>query len=422
MIKCKKIYLCIIIIAFTALLLGCWDYVEYEDMSQVYGVGIDYNPNTGETTVTIQCIESGKDGGGGNESSTGGGISGGSKSTMPKVTVHAVSALTIIDAMEKIQEGIDKRLFYGYLEVIVIGKDSAKYITKDIIETLDRTPTVRATANLFVSQEPAMDVIRSFDPYSKLPSAINIHNMANNLNETGETFPVSINEFLRMLSTNGLEPVLPIISLERFENIQVINDLKTVRPLSLIEGHCRIDSMAVFYGPEFRGVLDDEKNIGLGLILNNMGKTYINLNSSQMYNTKQTMVLRITSSKSKVEAKLVDNMPNINIKINVKAVLRKYVSEEGSSYITPDVITSLESRLEKSVCSQIEYALKKGQKEFKSDIFGFGNALYKKYPRLWHSKYENVWDSIFPNLPVNISINAKITNTGTNIMKIHEGK
>ncbi|KZL90775.1 hypothetical protein CLMAG_36860 [Clostridium magnum DSM 2767] len=97
--------------------------------------------------------------------------------------------------------------------------------------------------------------------------------------------------------------------------------------------------------------------------------------------------------------------------------MRKYYTGEGSTYLTPDIIRSMEKKLENSIKSDVMAAIEKGQKEFKSDIFGFGFNLYRQHPREWHKDYEKIWDDIFPDIPIKVNIDAKINNTGTNIRK-----
>ena len=76
-------------------------------------------------------------------------------------------------------------------------------------------------------------------------------------------------------------------------------------------------------------------------------------------------------------AKLDNGKPLINVKIEATAVMRKYLTDGGSEYLTPEVLSSLEKQLAESIRSEIDSAIEKGQKELKSDIFGFGNTLQK---------------------------------------------
>ena len=51
--------------------------------------------------------------------------------------------------------------------------------------------------------------------------------------------------------------------------------------------------------------------------------------------------------------------------------------------------------------------------EYKSDIFGFGNMIYKNYPQTW-KKIKNNWnDKYFKNFKIKINIKTKIISTGS---------
>ena len=70
----------------------------------------------------------------------------------------------------------------------------------------------------------------------------------------------------------------------------------------------------------------------------------------------------------------------------------------------------------------LEKAIKKTQTEYKADIFGFGNIIYKNLPKKWE-KLENDWnDKYFPKLNINIKTNLKINATGSLVKTIKEGE
>lgn len=47
------------------------------------------------------------------------------------------------------------------------------------------------------------------------------------------------------------------------------------------------------------------------------------------------------------------------------------------------------------------------QKQYQSDILGFGQAIYKKYPKEWNTQYKNNWEQEFPQ--VGVSIHSQVT-------------
>lgn len=47
-----------------------------------------------------------------------------------------------------------------------------------------------------------------------------------------------------------------------------------------------------------------------------------------------------------------------------------------------------------------------------ADVFGFGEAVRRKYPREW-PQYEKMWEELFPVfLDVRLEVDAKIRRTG----------
>ena len=50
-------------------------------------------------------------------------------------------------------------------------------------------------------------------------------------------------------------------------------------------------------------------------------------------------------------------------------------------------------------------------KSLKTDIFGYGNMIYKKYPNYFNS-IDN-WDEVFPNLKIDINVQFTLAHKGS---------
>jgi len=95
---------------------------------------------------------------------------------------------------------------------------------------------------------------------------------------------------------------------------------------------------------------------------------------------------------------------------------------EGSSSLeSSDNLYFLEEKLEEEVKKEILMALEKTQKEYSSDIFGFGTYVRKYHPRYWKNAKEG-WDKIFSKLQADIRVDAKIVRTGIVRNPLKEGK
>ena len=77
----------------------------------------------------------------------------------------------------------------------------------------------------------------------------------------------------------------------------------------------------------------------------------------------------------------------------------------------PEDIHKIEKMLSEEVKKEINMALNKAQKDYSSDIFGFGEYVHKYYPKYW-KKAMDEWNDVFSRLPADIRVEAKIRHTG----------
>lgn len=406
-----KIALLSIIIAFQPFLSGCWDYVEYENLAQVIALGIDYDKESHQTTVTLQYMASSNQSQNKSESST-------KPSAKSNSVVHSATADTLIDALTKLQEVIVKEPFYGYCKMIVINEEAAKYDVLEILELFDRSPRLRSISHFVVTPDKAQNIIRTIDKAYALSAGVALDNLLHLAVNTGAGYTTTLSDFNEMLAISGWEPTCPCITYSARKPEEELSDIKmdNITLDAELEGQHRIGGMAAFKKDKLVGWLNEKESLGFGWILGKKIQVYKTSGTSS--DVEDILYYRITKSKTSIKIQIVNNMPKINIDLKVKADLIKYYVNDGSNFITPEIIVSLQKKLSDSIKSDIEAALKKGQKELKSDIFGFGFQLFRKDPKLWNSAYKEKWDSIYPNIKVTITVNSKVVNTGTNMRKL----
>lgn len=415
--RIRILFLCLIILS-QIFLSGCWDYTEYEDMAQVIGLGFDYNKESDEITITVHYISTTRSGQGeaGSQKSK-------NRSDVLGI-IHSATDKTVFGALSKLQEVVFKEMFFGYVKIIAVGEDAAKYKMLDIIEYLNRTPAMRSTASIVISPGKAGDLLSTVDSSYTISSSQQISNLLDLSKYTGVAFPVSIEDFTEMLSIGGLEATAPrIITVSQkpeepkaeggiYDNL-VLDENR--------DGDQILSGTAAFKEDRFVGWLDDKESTGFGWI---RGKRITNYKTSRTSkisdNSKMEEILyfRVKKSKTEMKVNFTDNSPSISINVKVLADLRKYYSDKGPKVFDSEEVSNMEKKLSDNIRSDIDAALAKGQKELKTDIFGFGFALFRKNPKLWRSEYEKKWDEIFPDIPVNVNIEAKVINTGTNIRKL----
>ncbi|NMA15164.1 MAG: hypothetical protein GX930_08020 [Clostridia bacterium] len=50
-------------------------------------------------------------------------------------------------------------------------------------------------------------------------------------------------------------------------------------------------------------------------------------------------------------------------------------------------------------------------RQYNTDIFGFGEAVHKKYPKQWE-EIEDEWDDYFPEIKLSLEVEAKLRRSG----------
>ncbi len=409
-------------------LSGCWDYVEYEDLAQITALGSDYNPQTNEITITIQypSIKRTKSGG-----------AGGAETGAPEWVVHSATGQNTFDAMSKLQEVVPQRLFYGYIKVFIVGEEMARYKLWDLFALVDRTPVMRSSAYIAVAEGTAEYAIKTIDP-SQLSAGDKIHKLIQLIPESGSASAVTMNELLEDLAIGGLEPSIPLISIEATtDNLSGKTGQKqsgegkkdekaqepqgkqaTTDPHKEHPGMLRIGGMAAFHGDKLVGKLDDRESRGVNFIRGKKIHAY-KVSEAAGETAVDQLYFRILESKSAIKVRLENGRPTVAVTIGVKADLRKYYGHEGADFLFGEALDHIEEKLAESVRGDVEAALKRGQGELRTDIFGFGFALYRKYPRAWKEEFLEQWRDIFPDIPVTVQINAKVVNVGITTRKLY---
>ena len=387
------------------MLSGCWDYEEYEDFIQVEGLGIDYNKESLETRLTFEYTPT--------KGQSGKTDSSGSSAQKTQI-VHSATDKTLLDAFPKLQQIIYKKLFFGYLKVIVISEEAAKYNMANIIEWVDRTPVLRSTVLLVITSGTAEETLSTLDVASLESSSKEIFSLINLSESTGAAYPVSVHNLTQMMTIPGIEATVPRdITVSKKNEPDAKGGIEgNIKYDIERDGDHRVAGLAAFKGDKFIGWLDEKESHGFGWITGKKITTY--KVSEESTDTENVLYFRVIKSKSKIKVQIDKDKPEFQVNVKVNADIRKYYSNQGSDdFLSIKEISDMEKKLSESIRSDIEAALKRGQKELKSDVFGFGFALFREDPQLWRTEFEGKWDDLYPDLSIKINVEAKIINTGT---------
>jgi spore germination protein KC len=160
------------------------------------------------------------------------------------------------------------------------------------------------------------------------------------------------------------------------------------------------------------GWMDNSESKGLLWVKGNIkgGNLPIQLNNKKID-------IQIIKTKSKIKTVIKDKKLQVDILIDVFSNLDE--SQVKMDVSDPQVLTSMADLQAKEIKKQILMAFNKS-KSLDSDVLGFGNYLYGKYPREWKLMQFKKYD-YYQNIILNVDIKSTVNHIGL-IRKVSEIK
>lgn len=260
----------------------------------------------------------------------------------------------------------------------------AKRGIADQIDFLIRNRFVRKSNTLVVTKNTTPQQVLSIVAYLETYTGMAIMKLIKNQeSQLGIYTQTDLNEFLQKLFEPGIEPVVPMITIQ-----------KNGRDKQLL-----LQDTAVFKGSKMIGSLNETESRGYSL-LNPGNKTLGLFLVSSPPNPEQKVTLEISSLQSKVRPMIQDQ--NIKMLIELSIDGNFYEQSGTENLFTPKVYKMIEKAAEQELKRQMTLAIVKAQ-SLNSDIFGWGKLVYKKDPHLWQQVEED-WDALFPSIPYEIKV------------------
>lgn len=360
---------------------GCYNYRELNDIAIITGIAIDKEED--EYLVSVMIANSKKP-----ETSD--------NSSLP--TVYESTGKTITLALENIFLQSPKKIYLGHLASVIVGRDVAEDGILNILDFLFREPMSRKTFYLLIADgDKANDVLKIVSPLETFPSQ-DINNTLNNAYDLQSiSSSITYEMFINNLVTDGVEPILATVKIKGDEKEgQNEDSLKEVEPKATIY----LSNTAIFKGDKLVDVASKEESEGINLINDGIGRVFIKTKCDNDY-------IIIDSPRTKLKVDVKDNN-KIKIKVNGEAAIKEINCKLNLE--DEKVINDLAKDASKELEDTIKKAIDKAQ-SLKTDIFGFGNLIYKNNYKYFNS-VKDEWDEIFSNLDVDIKVDISLKTKG----------
>ena len=375
-----------IVIICLLLLTGCWDRKELSDIGIIVGMAIDKDPETGEYIITSQYLRPAAES---------------TQTPTPEQPFLVVSATgkTIAEVMRKANQTIDRESVFAHNKVIIISEELAREGLIPIIDTFQRGKQVRGHVWFSIAKDIEAKKLLQIkqEKISRVPA-----NALSSLFQSSEYSATAVNllTYYKEILCSGQNAVVGVLMREEID----------YEPYERV----KLSGAAAFKRDKLVGFLNKIETRGYNWITG--GPTTIQgaMTLPSLLEEDKLVTVLLRDLKSEIKP-TVDKSNQITFTINVEQKL-SMTGQEATVKLEDrkeifDYLNELQGEAEKKIEEEIKGVIDKAQKDFQSDIFGFGEMLNKRYPKVWNKVKEN-WSETFATVPYTVNVRVEIITSG----------
>ena len=373
---CKKRICILLSLVLLLPLSGCWSYHGLNEITIVSGVGIDFDPSVGNYLLTFEVVDS-------------------TQVEQVKSKIVESQGKTIFDAVRNAKKRLVNKLYWGNTQVVVIGSDLAKQggAVSSAVNWFISDAECRETVGVIVSEEKsAHDLLKIHGLDNSIVSYEIKKILDGDEIDTSSIKSMPLYRIYDLLKSPGISLVLPVFHVAENDSGQAVE----------------ANGVAVFKGDRMVGSLNAEETKYFLFAVGGVDGGILTLYSSDP--KKYDISLEIADNKSQMSCDCSGTGKDVAVQINTVTKVYLEEAKANTDLMKEETVEQVESRTGEMIEDRIKYVVQKVQKDYDSDIFGFGNLIYKHNPALWE-KMEPQWDTEFRNINLKVDSTVKILNT-----------
>ncbi|GLX70478.1 Ger(x)C family spore germination protein [Paenibacillus glycanilyticus] len=307
-------------------------------------------------------------------------------------------------AIAIISQEIPLKPEFSHMQLIAIDKQLLEKGDYDYLDFADRFDQIRNTLTLVaVNGDELGHIFATTTPSLTIPSFGILRQLNELHNSVGGNYPTSLLQFMKNLTESGHNPTLPYVQIQnpdkKAESIDYAKQLNKQTKINL-------KSIAVFKEEKLVGEL---KNLQArdAVVLQGLGRnTLYNYNCGP--NKFVSIALQFASVNKKVTYK--QDKPVLKVYMHAAGTINSiqcanYFNGKSEDY------NRINKEIDKSIKQDLMETLTTVQQKYKSDIFGFGEALrisnYKKFKQV-----KDRWDEEFSRAEVEVEVKINVQRSG----------
>ena len=382
----------IFIIPIIFLLTGCYNYREINELAIVSGVSIRKVDDEIELTTEVINPKKEQDASSGEE---------------PEFIIYTSRAKSVQEAIRKMIKESPRKMYGAHIEILVIDEGIAyekstlinaklrKHLDDvDILDFFARDPEIRSEFKVLVGKSD--DILKITTPLEKISSENIRNSLENNNKYLGFANVVTYHELISNVLNPNIELVLPVLSMKG--NVNLGEDKENISNTS-VKATSIIDGMAIFRNNKLIGYLTEEESLTYNILRDSVKNFFIRTSGHD----NEYIVHEIIRLSSKME--FDKNKNEMKITLTGKSAISEV--NEKIDLENLEEVSKLEKELNQELKKMVERSILSIQKKYNSDIFGFGDVIYKSYPKYFQKIKDEFKQDGFQNMKVNVSVKIK---------------
>lgn len=376
------------ILCILAVLTGCWDRKEMDDLALVMASGIDVAED-GQIEITLQIAL---------PTGIPSAVQSGGKGHKSFIVISA-KGVSASEASSRLQQQLSRAIYFGHRGVIVIGEQYARRGLKQLLDTFTRLPESRYNGFIVTTYGATAKEILSTPYQLELLPGIGI----TKIQSSNLSFPVKIDDFVNALTSTGRSPVTAAIRIIHKDTASESFDIDRAAAY-------RENKLAGFLEPDELKLLRWWRGVSNRL-------RYIVLVKRESEQFRGSVSIEFLHSSTKIKTTIKNGMPEVWTSFN--AAVRLIDNDTSLDMSDINNMKTIEKEVSRSIHSQIERMLAHLQHDLKADILGIGEEIHIQHPYAW-KKIKDKWSDMYPSVPVTAEVHIQIQRMGKTKAPAHK--
>jgi len=376
------------------ILSGCWDSRELTERAIWVATGWDAGEN-GKIRVSGQIIVPARiqtNVGGAPQGGSGGGAGGRGEDESAQKGYFSIvkEGNSIGEALQRMQSEISREIFFGHRRVILVGEEFARKGLRNKFDLDVRSPRMSIRTDIFVvrggTAEDGLNVQSVLEPISATA-------IIKNHRQIGGRGDSAYLDFLIAANSDGIRPTMPAVEIHRPD---------------YAFGHkkLRMAGLAIFDADlKLRGFLNVDEDRDYLWITGNLTKQTVS-----MVKNGGGVSMNLVHLRSRIVPEIAGgNKMRFKVKLRANAQLQE--NNSGISTANRTDLKKLEREFERLLERRLLATIRKVQRKYGIDIFGFGEAVRRRKPQRWNALKKD-WDRRFAEAEISVSVDLFIQQEG----------